>query len=345
MTVVEDMDTETATLTPAPAHSALVVRSNRLLPALAKLDLMELRLIAFCISHIKLDDDSFGFIEARSLDIANIFEIPSDRVYGLIKDLIKRINQKPAEFEDKGDDVISFWFTTLRYSKGNGSFKFKFNDDLKEYLLSLRDNFTAYRLKDVYQFRAASTWHIYEFIHQHKGLKSISVELDKFKALTGMSGLYPRFNNFKYRILDPAIAEINAYSDIEIQYDLIKKGIKVEKIKFFIAKNTKNMTTTEKIKMSLPQTKSNHLPELAKTLRTGYKVCPSQAKQIANLAYHNDREKELNELLPKLKQKFDRLEKPKTTLGGYVFRTLKDELTRGKLVVAPDPEAEAEATR
>ena len=84
--------------------------------------------------------------------------------------------------------------------------------------------------------------------------------------------------------------------------------------------------------MTFFRVSENHLPEFSKLLREEYRVSPKQAKQLANVVYHHERENEAKELLPKIRERFEKIDKPKTTLGGYVFRTLKDELTQGKLV-------------
>jgi len=317
-----------------PDHNALVVKSNALVPSLAQLDLMELRLLAFCISHIEAKDSHFEPIIAKAKDFANIFDIPEEKAYSLVKSLVKRVNTKPAEYEEGDDDVTSFWFTTFRYGKrGSGDFTFKFNPDLKTYLLGLQDNFTAYRIKDVYQFKMATTWHLYELLRQYKNIGKIELYLDKFKTLVGLSGKYKRFNSLKFDFLTPALADINKVSDIKVQYELMKEGVKVSGIRFFIRKNDATMTRLEKINEDRKQSsvQPQYDVELSKLLRNEYKIAPQQAKQLANLIdYHNCKEKAFK-LLPTLKGRYDKLQDKKTSLGGYVFRALRDELTQGSL--------------
>ena len=325
-------------------HNDLVVKSNQLIHAMSKLNLMELRLIAFCVAHISTDDEKVEEVSTKISDLSDLFGISPDRVYSLLKEMMISINSKPAEYGDEKTKSISAWFINIDYIPGQGLFNFLLNPRLTPYLIQLRSSFTSYRLKDVYQFRAASTWHIYEVIKQYKRMGNIEIEIEKFKALIGVSGQYARFNNLNYRIIEPALREINAYSDIAVEYECIKSGAKITKIRFFIKENEATLTTGDKIKRALGASKDNHMPEFAKLLREEYKVSPKQAKQLANLVWHNDRKFDAEKMLPGIKKRFEGIDKPKTTLGGYIFRTLRDELTRGKLVVAPDPEAEAEAT-
>lgn len=315
-----------------PTPTDLVVKSNALVPAMAKLGLMELRLLAFCIAHIQPQDTSFEPVTAAAKEIASLYEMPLDRTYSLIKEVMININSKPAEYLDGNRKNISVWFTTISYHEGEGLFTFHMNQHLSPYLLGLKDNFTTYRLKDVYQFKSASTWHIYEILRQYKSVGRVEFYLEKFKALIGVSGNYPRFNNLKFKLIDPAITEINEKSDIEVQYELLKHGVKVTGLRFFIAKNKETMTKAEKVRSVLSKGKTPNLnPEFARLLREEYRMAPAQAKQLANLVDHNGQEPAARALLPKLRKRYGALENKKTPLGGYVFRALREELTQGKL--------------
>lgn len=317
-----------------PTPTALVVKSNALIPAMAKLGLMELRLLAFCIAHIQQQNMSFEPVTAAAKEIASLYEMPLDRTYSLIKEVMININSKPAEYMDGNRKTISVWFTTISYHEGEGLFTFHINQHLSPYLLGLKDNFTAYRLKDVYQFKSASAWHIYEILRQHKYIGKVEFYLEKFKALVGVSGNYPRFNNLKLRLIDPAIVEINEKSDIDVQYELIKHGVKVTGLRFFIAKNKDTMTPAEKVRQALSKGKTpNNNPEFARLLREEYRMAPAQAKQLANLVDHNGQEPDARALLPKLRKRYEALANRKTALGGYVFRALRDELTQGNLQI------------
>jgi len=310
-------------------RNALVVKSNALVPSLAKLELMELRFLAYCISKIEPHTDEFCTVTAKASDVAKTFNISPYNVYGLIKSIIIRLNSKPAEYQEELYQCVSVWFTTFKYK--DGEFIFKFNNDLINHLLQLKDNFTTYRIRDVYQFKSAITWHVYEVLRQYKNQKTVEFDLDRFRILTDTIGQYSRFNNFKARIIDGAIEDINKYSDIEVQYDLIKRGAKVIGLRFHIIPNCNKLSASEKIRLRFDNVTVNHLPELAKKLRDEARVGPKQAKQIANLTYHNKREDEVMDMIPILIQRYNNSTK-KSTIGGYVFQALKNELTTGKLI-------------
>ena len=46
-----------------------------------------------------------------------------------------------------------------------------------------------------------------------------------------------RFNNLKTRVIDPALKEVNKYTDIVVTYKNIKKGRNIVALEFFIETN------------------------------------------------------------------------------------------------------------
>jgi plasmid replication initiation protein len=61
----------------------------------------------------------------------------------------------------------------------------------------------------------------------------VEYELDYLKKAT-MTESYTRFNNFMARVLEPAEADINEYSDLMIQYEPLKEERAFTRIRFFI---------------------------------------------------------------------------------------------------------------
>lgn len=314
-----------------PTPRSLVVKSNALVPLLTRLTLNELRLLAVCIAHIKRDSDTFDPITVHAESLSDLFGIDVDRLYGLVKDIATKINSKPLEIRDNKGPVVIYFFQSIRHNEGEGTFTFRFVDELKPFLLQLRDNFTAYRIKDVYQFKAASTWHIYEVLRQNKYKGKFSVDVEQFKALIDVSGKYSKFANLKYRLIDPAISEINAVSDIQVQYSLIKAGVTVEGLEFHIRENKTTHTAIDRARRKLQKSAPNKLPELAKLLREDFKVSTTNAKRIANLVHMTKSEDRVRDLLPKLKERWERTDQ-KRTLGAYVHASLRDALSQEVLL-------------
>lgn len=109
---------------------------------------------------------------------------------------------------------------------------------MKPYLLQLKQNFTQYELLWTLHFRSKYTIRLYELIksiHFHE-LESYSREfgLDELRRMLGAEK-YTTYQTFKSRVLLPAVNEINAYSDKNVEYEPIKSGKAVVRIAFTIS--------------------------------------------------------------------------------------------------------------
>jgi hypothetical protein len=84
------------------------------------------------------------------------------------------------------------------------------------------------------RFRSSYGLALYENCIRYRGLpntKWFNIEL--FKKLMGVPvGKYDIFRDFKRRVLDKAIEEVNSYSDLIIESEFVREGRKVVKIRF-----------------------------------------------------------------------------------------------------------------
>ncbi|MFT8352343.1 hypothetical protein [Clostridium saccharoperbutylacetonicum] len=82
---------------------------------------------------------------------------------------------------------------------------------------------------------------IYEYLRKWSGNKnSLSIGLYQLKELLSLEGRYNTFKDFRKRVLDPSINEINEKFNMIVNFELIKAGNKTTGIKFnFIDNETR----------------------------------------------------------------------------------------------------------
>ena len=62
---------------------------------------------------------------------------------------------------------------------------------------------------------------LYELLTDYKKVRKLFVSLESLREILGVEkGLYPKISNFKIKVLEPAIEEINNVTDLEVDYDL-----------------------------------------------------------------------------------------------------------------------------
>ena len=91
------------------------------------------------------------------------------------------------------------------------------------------------------RFRSSYGLALYENCIRYLGLPNTKwFDMDLFKKLMGVpSAKYTVFRDFKRRVLDKAVEEVNTYSDIVIESEFVREGRKVLKVRFKLKERAK----------------------------------------------------------------------------------------------------------
>ena len=102
---------------------------------------------------------------------------------------------------------------------------------------------------------------------QHLALGKRVFDIEALRLLLGVGGSYANYNNFKRRVLEPAIRECNTKTDLNIKVKEVKTGKKITHLSFRIRRQVrveklyraaKVRTCWSKVKGSCAATWSNH---------------------------------------------------------------------------------------
>jgi len=234
-----------------------VVKSNKLVEAKYKLSLSEIKLVFTLISQIKPDDEALKMYSIRIKDLMEMFGVNSENLYTTIKKTLKGLLSKPIVIEDikcKGDYLICNWVASAKYIKKEGVINIELSQQLKPYLLELKNHFTILELDRILKLKSVYSIRLYEILlkeYCYYGKKRISFifSIIELKAMLGLEKKeYPLFNNFKVKVLDVAERELKEKSEFYFEYKTIKTGRAVKAIEFFVInkeKQQKQLTTRD----------------------------------------------------------------------------------------------------
>ncbi len=216
-----------------PTLNSIVQKSNSLVPIMSEYDLQELRLIAYCIAHYDSRKPDNRKFTAKVSDLDSIFSMDKDSAYSVIKRVVRAM--KPFELKmSDGREKYIWWFEDFEYIPNKGEVKFMLTSGITPYILELKERFSFYKLCDVHKFKAASTWHLFENLNRWKNAGGWHVSLKELHGILGADGKYPRFDSFRQRLIDPAVAEINEKSSLNVEYVKETSGKSVVALRFFI---------------------------------------------------------------------------------------------------------------
>lgn len=226
---------KTAILDPQNQKNEMVVMHNHLIRGSYKYSLAELRFILSVASMIKADDTEFVTYQLGAKDFAEMIDSKHKDEYRRIKDLGIELMSKPIILENQKESEfsISSWFKKFSYKKG--TIYCSFHDDLKPYLLQLRGHFTKVSLENFLKMKSRYAMLLYWVAKSWETRGYFEMSVEDFKDLLGVkTKAYDRYNNLKNKVIDVAVNEINRLTTMKIEFEEIKEGRKVEKLRFKI---------------------------------------------------------------------------------------------------------------
>lgn len=238
--------------------SDLVVKSNRLNMAIQSLSLPELRIIQLAIVDARetgkgLNTDTPLRIDA--MRYADAFDTTRQNAYIRMKETEETLFNRRFSFVDsEGKLVKSRWIQRVRYLDNEGAIEIIFTYDVVKCITRLdgaEEFFTQYLLSQTAKLNSVYSVRLYELLVQWKSVGKTPVfDLDMFRGQLGVNkDEYIRISNFKIRVLDSAVKEINDKTDLTVSYTQQKKGRIVSGFSFDVKvkkkKDTK-LTDSEK---------------------------------------------------------------------------------------------------
>jgi plasmid replication initiation protein len=130
--------------------------------------------------------------------------------------------------------------TKIKYNDISGDFTIYIDKDLVNFLLNYREIGTGYtplNLRLTNQSKSFFTQRIYELLRLWSGEKKeieYSLEDLKVKLLLQDHKSYNQYKEFKRRVLAPALKEINEKLNMKVEYEEIRAGRSIAKLKFIV---------------------------------------------------------------------------------------------------------------
>jgi|LakMenEpi03Aug12_release.lakeMendotaPanAssembly.Ray.scaffolds.fasta_scaffold516154_1 plasmid replication initiation protein len=216
----------------------IVVKHNKIVDGGFTMTIYEQRVLLSCIARIdstKSLDDSHIFTVSAD-DIVDLIDVRKDSVYEHLKQTCDKLFKREIliELQSKNEKVKILktrWVYGIGYIEDEGKIQLRFTSEIMPYLTQISRDFTQYKLTNVLKFKSSYSIRLYELICRWMGGEH-SVELVWLKDKFQLTDKYPVIADFKKRVIDPAVEEINLHSDMNVSYTQIKSGREITGFKF-----------------------------------------------------------------------------------------------------------------
>lgn len=220
----------------------IIVKDNVLINASYNLELVEQRLILLAI--IEARESGKGINANDPLTVhANAyiqnFSVEKHSAYKSLKDACKTLFARQFSYEEVNQNgnttqFTSRWVSKIGYTNAEATIQLIFSPDVVPLITRLEKHFTSYELEQVAQLQSKYATRLYELLISWRSTGIITeISLDEFRKRIGVdSNEYRILANFKARVLEPAIKQINDHTDIIATYTQHKQGRKVTGFSF-----------------------------------------------------------------------------------------------------------------
>lgn len=322
----------------------IVRKSNDLVVACHKLTLSEQRLLVLLASTISPNDDDFKDYELKVSEFAEMFDLELSGLYVELQNTAQSLIKQQIKFNSDNELEIINWLSYIKYIKGSGVVKLRFDKALKPYLLQLKSHYTQYKLSSIVRFKCQYSMRIYELLKMEafkankRGQFERFFEISELRSILGVDDkTYPDLYDFKRYLIEPSVREVTKETDLtinDVRYG--KTGRKITNITFVVTtriclddetnvlktdQNTK--PEVHKLVKATTSDKKSECPTINSLVELG--ISPPKANVIKknydidrinrNIAYTEDK-KQVGEI--------------KTNVAGYLNKAIENDYAATK---------------
>ena len=217
----------------------LIVKDNALITASHKLGEVEQRLILLAILKGREFCDSVEQLKGKELiihadDYMQTFGVDRSVAYKALKQAVMGLFDAKWGYKyinDKGNKVVRYerFTQSAQYVEGEGTVSFRFADAIIPMLVELEKRFTSYEIEQVAELTSSYAMRLYEFFMQHLDKKTgkgwLDISLDDLRFRFGLLPTeYQAMKDFKKRVLELSLKQINTKTDLSATYTQRKQG-------------------------------------------------------------------------------------------------------------------------
>ena len=239
----------------------LITKDNKLISASYSLGIPEQRLIFLAIIEAREQKqliDARGVLQIKAKSYQEQFKVEKHTSYDALKSATSGLFDAHFEYEDIHEQTgklarhVIRWVQKISYIDDAGMVELQFTDAVIPLITRLSEQYTEYELKQVSELQSEYSIRLYELMMQWKTVgKTNRISVYDLRRKLGVEPeQYKKMNNFKARVLDHAINQINKHTDIQAEYDQHKDGRVIAgfTFKFKVKKSEeKNASKVEKI--------------------------------------------------------------------------------------------------
>lgn len=217
-------------------RTGIIAKSNALIQqSRYELGAQEQKILLYLISRVDSRADELPELEVDLADICKVCGVQSKgNNYAKFKQTLKKLSDRSFWISDGKTDLLFRWINDVELRYNETCVKVTFGKYLETYLLHLKKNFTAYELEYVLAMQSKYSIRFYEIFKSYSYQEGFEASLSELRMMLNADGYNDSCTNFRNRVIEPAVNEVNELTELEVSYEMVKKGKKFETVRFEI---------------------------------------------------------------------------------------------------------------
>jgi plasmid replication initiation protein len=229
----------------------LVVTANSYTTAKHELTLNEEKLI-FCaivaVREFQTQFSSEDFVQVDAHDFAKLTNIDNKSAYRILRqtaeslEMRKGIFYEPDPLTGKPSKLSVPMVTGARYVEGAGILRLRFSPEMLKYFVRLDGApYTSHELGFVTKLSTQYAMRLYRLFQMERFKarnKPLEMTIEYLRELMVVGDKYNTYSNFKRRVIDESLEQINDLTEIFVSYEPLKRGRDVIALSFLIEDKT-----------------------------------------------------------------------------------------------------------
>jgi len=220
----------------------LVVKANSLINASYNLEVTEQRLILLAIINARETGKGItaeSKLEIHASDYMNHFNVDKSAAYEALKGAVNNLFNRQFSFKEHDDSGTEFvvksrWVSQIAYAEEHAKLQIIFAPSVVPLITRLEKHFTSYQVRQISELTSKYAIRLYEIIIAWRSIGKTPVfEIADLRFKLGIEAHeYKRMSDFKNRVLESAINQINEFTDIKVEYIQHKQGRTISGLEF-----------------------------------------------------------------------------------------------------------------
>ena len=244
---MKPISSQLSKLTPsATTGERNITMTNALARAGHGLTLAEKRLVMMAVSTLDsrkaLPPGEVPTTRITAMEYAEAFSVDLNTAYEQLQGGAKHLYSRSITFYEpafkRGKKAIEPTMVTMRwvgqvhYQQKEGWVELYWWPKLLPHLTGLKRQFTTYQLQQASALRSAYSWKLLELLMRFQGTGRAEYTIEDFKASMETPPSLTDFGQVKRRVIDPAVKELTEKDGWLIQWEPIKAGRRVARLRF-----------------------------------------------------------------------------------------------------------------